>query len=146
MHSQTTPSIEDENRGKDVLRLRSSSVSMTKEAGVDTSKTQQQREKKLRARVLPRNLMKIDGKSIDIDFRGFPADLQFTLGGKKGNVVCSSKIPTVLKSWRVVAVNGKHHLIGKTLDTEIMSARQKSRKFTITFSFGEVDDDEEEES
>ena len=102
-------------------------------------------EKKLRARVLPRNLKKIDGKSIDIDFRGFPANLQFTLGGKKGNVVTSSKIPTVLKSWRVVAVNGKHNLYGKALDLEIMSARQKARKFTITFSFGDVDEAEEEE-
>ena len=141
----STNEVRSEQKG--ISKSSSSSLSMVKDTNDDynvKSILTLDREKSLRGRVLPRNLKKIDGKSIDIDLRGFPANLQFTLGGKRGNVVCSSKIPTVLKSWRVVAVNGKYGLTGKALEAEIASVRHKYRKFTVTFSFGNVDEEEEE--
>lgn len=94
---------------------------------------------KHRRSILPPNLLKIDGLSRDVEFRGFPASLPFDLGGKKGNIVTSSKIPTVLKSWRVVAVDG-HRPASGDFSRAITLAQQRNRKFLITFLFGDSND------
>ncbi len=56
--------------------------------------------KRARARLLPTSLMKIDGKDVVVEFRGYPAALPFELGGKHGNIVVSTKSVSVLKGWR----------------------------------------------
>jgi len=89
-----------------------------------------------RTRILPRCLTKIDGDGKVLEFRGFPCSLEFDVGGKYGNIVVSSRTPTVLKGWRIVAVNGGYTRYGNTL-AAISAARMKSRKFTVTFRFGD---------
>ena len=89
-----------------------------------------------RQRFLPPSLLKIDGTDKIIVFNGFPASLPFTVGGKNGNIVTSSFTTDVLKSWRIVAINGTRPPNGN-ISSALAHAQTKHRKFAITFRFGD---------
>lgn len=74
-----------------------------------------------------------------IELRGLRSRPAFQLGGKSGNVVISSKVYTVHKGWRVIAVDGRRPDVGE-LAAAIAAAQHKSR-YTVTFRLREDDDD-----
>lgn len=106
--------------------------------------TQSREARKARARLLPPSLLKIDGLDQVVEFRGHPAALAFELGGRLGNIVTSSKTTDVHKSWRVVGVNGTQ--VPAHAAAAAIARAQTSRKFTVTFRFGEKTEDENDES
>jgi hypothetical protein len=89
---------------------------------------------KERQRFLPPSLLKIDGTDKTVTFNGYPSALPFDVGGRNGNIVISSQTPRVLKSWRIVAVNGTG--CSREVLSVLTSAQSRSQKIAITFRFG----------
>ena len=97
--------------------------------------------KRDRAQMLPPSLLKIDGTLKEVELKGYPNPILFELGGKKGNIVTSSRTTSVLKSWRVVSINGIQPAPGQFTGV-LATARLKSPKFTMQFSFGDSENEE----
>lgn len=80
----------------------------------------------------------ISGQDKVVELKGqiFPAPVEF--GGKYGNAVISSRVTTVHKGWRAIAVNGQR-LATSDLAAALTAARQQNR-YTVTFRIGDLDD------
>jgi hypothetical protein len=100
------------------------------------------KEKRARAQLLPPSLLKIDGTQKVVEMKGYPSPLLFDLGGKRGNIVIASRTPTVLKSWRMMSINGTRPADGRFI-AALASAHRNSRQSTVLFSFGEPENDDD---
>ena len=100
--------------------------------------------KKERARLLPRNLNAIFGENRTVECRGYPKAILFEVGGRCGNIVTKTTTKDVRLAWRVVAINGKE-IASSTVREVLQATHRSSRKYTVTFRFGDKKDPEEEE-
>lgn len=69
---------------------------------------------------------------------------KFEVGGKSGNVVIQSKVMTVHKGWRAVAIDGR--AIPPPEMAAALRAVQQRPRYTVTFRIGDVDLAAEEEA
>ena len=97
--------------------------------------------------VVSASMLKIIEKDVVVELRGFPTPAQFEVGGKAGNVVTQSSIPTrVHRGWRIIAVDGSR-TAGAELAGALRSAQRRPR-YSLTFRMGEKEEgaDAEEEA
>mmetsp|Transcript_5031 Transcript_5031/g.14052 ORF Transcript_5031/g.14052 Transcript_5031/m.14052 type:complete len:728 (+) Transcript_5031:83-2266(+) len=74
---------------------------------------------------------------------GFPRAQMFKVGGKHGNVVTSSKISTVHRGWRVVAIGDKRLAPNKVAEA-LQDTHKNQRCYSVTFREGDREDNYEE--
>jgi len=78
-----------------------------------------------------------------VELRGMGLAPVFEMGGKQGNVVTKSNIPSVHKGWRAVAVDGRR-MAPAELSRALAGARQRPGRYTVTFRIEAEDKDAEE--
>lgn len=83
------------------------------------------------------SMAKIEGQDKVVELRHKRA---FDVGGRFGNVVIVSRVQTVHKGWRVVAVDGKPQEPAEVAEA-LMEAQKRSR-YTVSFRIGDMQADE----
>mmetsp|Transcript_31592 Transcript_31592/g.69762 ORF Transcript_31592/g.69762 Transcript_31592/m.69762 type:complete len:592 (-) Transcript_31592:2-1777(-) len=93
------------------------------------------------SKTLTHSMARIADRDLVVELYGFPAPQAFRVGGKLGNAVIRSTVPTVHRGWRLVAVNGIRCTAEKAADV-LQHAAQHAR-YTATFHLGDAHPEED---
>jgi len=94
-----------------------------------------------RSSTLTPSMSHIAGLDKIVELKGLISPPACEFGGKHGNVVTSSRVHTVHKGWRAIAVDGQR--LGPAELASALASAQRHSRYTVTFRIGDRDVDGE---